>query len=331
MNISNISNFFKDMTVVYLTVSTWTAKRKLDEKELGLKPGQFSSEIANLGSKTVFDKEKVKKLRNLKNEGETYLSTVGYQCLGGWAVPRSRLDEIEDKLTELRERYYFTKDEILRTYGTDLAAYAEFAEQKMPGFGDVVRQAAYSVDYLENSLNFSYRWMESEVEHPGDTLLEEIASEAKAVLDGMDYTSVRGDGRPRQFTRRAFRPLHTIKTKLAGMVFLDSCISPVVDRLGQFLDAIPDKGKLEQSWLYSLVTELTFLSDADNMRRYRSLQNSEMLEEDDDTEQSEADENAGSSIEDEFSDFMQIMQNPINDGAAADEQESTASTAPSFF
>lgn len=325
MNISNISAFFKDMTVVYLTVSTWTAKRKLDEKELGLKPGQFSSEVANLGSKTVFDKEKVKKLRNIKNEGETYLSTIGYQCLGGWAIPRTRLNEVEDKLTDLRERYYFNKEEIIRTYETDLATYAEFAEAKMPGFGNVVRQAAYSVDYLENSLHFNLRWMENEVESPGDSLLEEIASDAKGVLNSMDYSSVQGNGTTRQFTRRAFRPLHTIKDKLAGMVFLDSCIRPVVDRLAQFLDSIPEKGKLEQAWLFQLVTELTFLADADNMRRYRNLQNSEMLESDDDdsTEQKEV----ADSLSDEFSDFMEIMQgshDSTSDEKPQEEKESEA-------
>lgn len=328
MNISNISNFFKDMTVVYLNVNTWTAKRKLDEQELGLKPGQFSTEIANLGSKTVFDKEKVKKLRNIKNEGETYLSTVGYQCLGGWAVPRARLQEIEDKLTELRESYYFTKDEILRNYATDLDNYAEFAEAKMPGFGEVVRKAAYSVDYLENGLHFSYRWMESEVESPGDTLIEEIAGEAKAVLNSMDYTSVRDGGKPRQFTRRAFRPLHTIRDKLAGMVFLDSCIRPVVDRLSHFLDSIPEKGKLEQSWLFSLVTELTFLADADNMRRYRSLQNSEMLDEDEGEESSTEQQSAGAEMED-FSDFMQIMQG--SDSAQAEESDEKQEAVGSNF
>lgn len=307
MNISNIGAFFKDMTVVYLTVSTWTAKRKLDEKELGLKPGQFSSEVANLGSKTVFDKEKVKALRNIKNEGESFLSTMGYQCLGGWAVPRSRLDEVEEKLTDLRERYYHTKEEIINTYESDLANYADFAELKMPGFGNIVRQAAYSVDYLQNSLQFNTRWMEDEVASPGDTLLEEIAVEASNILNSMDYTSARDGGKARQFTRRAFRPLHTIKDKLAGMVFLDSCIRPVVDRLAQFLDAIPEKGKLEQAWLFQLVTELTFLADADNMRRYRNLRNSEMLDSSD--EEESEDQEVAESAFDDFSDFMEILGN----------------------
>lgn len=328
MNISNISDFFKDMTVVYLTVNTWTAKRKLSEKELGLKPGQFSAEVANLGSKTVFDKEKVKRLRNIKNEGEAFLSSVGYNCLGGWAVPRQKLDEIQEKLIELQERYYLTKEDIINSYEVDLDNYAEFAELKMPGFGNVVRQAAYSVDYLENTLHFNTRYMEDELESPSDGLLEEIAREANNILETMDYSSSRASGKPRQFTRRAFRPLHTIKDKLNGMTFLDSCIRPVVDRLSQFLDSIPERGKLEQEWLFQLVSELTFLSDAENMRRYRSLQNSEILD-DDESEGESAPQEAESQLEDEFSDFMEIMATSYDDDEPKKQDEVKPSSA--FF
>lgn len=116
-----MADILTNSTVVNLDISIWTGKAQLKRTEVddsALPP----KELATLGSKRLFDPEKLKKFGGIKSSAHALCGKYGVKFIGGWLVDNQYLQELVGKLAQYRDRW----DDVLRTF---LAEYQQNCQE----------------------------------------------------------------------------------------------------------------------------------------------------------------------------------------------------------
>lgn len=265
----------KGLRQLVLHAHRWTGRRKLTEEDLGLPGGTLPpEELADLGRKWVFNPERLKPFRQMIEAAERLLDQVAIRFMGGYAVPESRYDEVLGQLKELEKQFATEKAALLADYHAGIEAWAQHAEAKKAGFGEVVRRAAQPKEHVSAQLDFWIETMDDAESSAGNSLLDEVARSARDLLrawSGRDLATGAG------FNWRSFTPIRPLRDKLASMAFLHHAVQPAVDRLDKLLADVPTGGVNDPELFRRLVVELSFLSDPENVKAFASA--SKMLAE----------------------------------------------------
>lgn len=260
----------KDVMVINLEVSLWTGRRKLRAEDMGgadLPP----AELATLGSKRIFDPERLKIFGTLKSRAVSLLERTGVRFMGGWALPEHRAGDVVRELLTIRDEFVAAKDDFLRDYDQAVQDWvARHAE-----WGGIIRDATASADYVRNQLGFSWQLykVEPQLDHEdtdiavhsgmldavhgmGGTLFSEIARSADETWRKVFAGKV-------EVTHRALSPLRTLHDKLVGLTLIEPRVAPVAELIATAIDRVPLKGGISGGNLAMLQGLVCLLRDTD--------------------------------------------------------------------
>ena len=197
------------LTLVMLSISIWSGRKKLRPEDLNLGSGEIPPEdLVSLGSKRVCDPESLKAFYRLKQSAERACLRVGTRFLGGFAVPHEQAEALADQLTALKARVRRLRPSpFLADYDQALEAWIA----SLPQWEEPIRRAIEPASVVGGRLRFGYQLIHvSPAEQPG-TLEEEVQR-----LGQRDLRRGRPDGQrtggsfegKAKLHRRALAPSH---------------------------------------------------------------------------------------------------------------------------
>lgn len=240
----NMMEFIQEYAIVNLRVTTWTGRRNNSAKDLGLENAKISRDVASLGGKSVYDKEKLKFQTRLRREAEVKLNELGFPCMGGWAVKKGLVPDIQASLNSIQAEYLNARDQMLATYETECALWVDSVEQKVDieQLSEAVRNSLYSKEYIQKQISFSYEINADLMTNPvGDSAVMTIADMAEESLRAFEY-SMDNKKASRGFNRRCLSYLTKLKVKLSELALVDSFVEPVIETIEKFESQWPAPG-----------------------------------------------------------------------------------------
>ncbi|MCK7657724.1 DUF3150 domain-containing protein (plasmid) [Shewanella xiamenensis] len=237
--------FPKDYTVVFVTVNQWHAKRTLQSSMLGLDT-EISKKIAHLGNLNSIDPESIKVFRNLSNQAHAACNKFGVKFGNGYLVPNAKLPWLNGQLNDIKTSFYAAKRDLITGYEKQISKWADEAEAVQAGFGKYVINTAYSKEYIDKQIQFSWHGMDEEINSLGNTLLDEVASKAQEKLDVLEEKIASKWGL--RVSRKDLPILESIKSKLLANTLLDKRVQPIIDMIDELLDQTPEKGDLDMTF-----------------------------------------------------------------------------------
>ncbi|WP_027362087.1 DUF3150 domain-containing protein [Halodesulfovibrio aestuarii] len=234
-----------NIVALNLDVHIWSARKKLTPTDFGsadLPPEQ----LASLGSKRICDPKDLRVFGTLKSRAVSMLDRIGVRFLGGWAIPIDRVDEVKDGLDAIKTEFVKAKDEFIVRYDEIIHEWIT----NNPGWESLISGSVVSVDYVRHRLDFNWQMfavaqtaqfqgsgLVEEVASLGDTLFDEIAKTAKEAWQ-KSYAG------KTEVSRKALSPIRTIHSKLAGLVFVEPRVAPIVELVETALARVKGRGPI---------------------------------------------------------------------------------------
>jgi hypothetical protein len=267
----NITEFLDRYVIVNVCINTWSARRNNQPRDLGLQDETISKEVASLGGKSVFDLKKIKFMNDIRREVLAYLANIGFQMLGGWAIPKNLHEETMNALELFRIRYYTQLDDLLRDYSSECDTWIAAASTKVsiPGFAASIRASLYSEAYVRNQVRFTYSANLSMADDPvGDAAIMTIAQMAEESLRSFNHSMSRGN----KFTRKSMGYLSKVREKLASLSMVDSFCQPAIDDIDKFEAALNASGRkpVDINLMQGLMGQLSLLANPDYLTSLRT-------------------------------------------------------------
>jgi hypothetical protein len=233
--------------MVRLDVNIWSARAKLQTADLpaevtnSMPPG----EVATLGSKRLFDPDKLKIFNTLKARACVTLDKYGVRFLGGWAMHDQTLKEIARPIADIAMEFDEAKRKFADSYITGVAELAG----NFPKWSGILINAVPKQHEIERK--FSFSWQAFRIS-PQDSVADYVGNDLQNVIGSLENTVVAEiaasiatlykesfAGRDK-FTRKAMRPLQTIYEKVRGL----SYIHPHLVGLEQIIKQVYDTGSM---------------------------------------------------------------------------------------
>jgi hypothetical protein len=228
------------ITLIEVDMSTCTFRRKLQYKDIGLAK-DVESKLLSLGSKGVLGPDWAKKFRNIVEGTKRDLGMIGVPYGHNiWAIPSVRY---EDALALAKGReleFAQLKQMLLSRYDSEIESYAAEAEDLQMGFGDIVRQSAFTSDYINGQLNYrvaSATDMENVV---ANKTLKQVGALASDYLNRL-LKSSQEKGKPIEITSNTHEVLTKIHGFVKGMMFLDERLTVAHKALKNYIQTLPLK------------------------------------------------------------------------------------------
>ena len=258
---------------VNLQISIWSGLRRIKRQDLeeivgGALP---PDKLLSLGSKRIIDPQLLLKFRMLRQRAERLLATFGTRFLGGWAIPKDRLEDVLDGLRELQVEFERSLENFIGAYETAVYEWM----QQFPGWESILSRSLLST--VEVRRRFGFRWQAFEVNPPEGNAAEGLESEVAMLpnrvlleiakwADEIWEDSFAGKS---EITRKALRPLGRMEQKLRGLVCINPICLPLANLIASALMMIPSgKGKLSDAELGPVYRALHILSKPGLMKIY---------------------------------------------------------------
>ena len=244
----NQDNILENISILILSVSLWSGRKKLRPEDLRLADGSElpPDKLATLGSKRVMNPAALTPFASYKSRAERAVLSVGTRFLGGYAVPVGKLNALMAELEEIRLTFDETKESFLAGYNREVEEW--IAEN--PGWENVIRNAVEDVDYVRAQLSFSARTfyinpveghesgLEEEVNGLAGQLRREVRQQAKAAWDCSFHGKL-------EVGQKAVRPVRAMLEKIEGLVFLEPGLNELVSGIRLTLAALPKTGPIK--------------------------------------------------------------------------------------
>lgn len=267
-----------DLAIVQLEFSLCSFERKLTSADLGLST-EVTKELMSLGTKKVLSLDAKAPGDKMKREGEKILAKVGFKIAGNlYGVPQAEYHSVMNQLQDLSARFSEWHASLVEKYAEKVEAHARFCEEQRPGFGDIVRNAAFSRSYIEKQIEMTYSGEEGLVNTLGDSMLESFAKAAKEKFSALKSAADnrKGDMAGKmKIDRGVLRWVEEQRGKAAGLVFIDARAQAIVSRLNDFtamVKKVPQKKNLDETHLGEFLTVLAEIQDVNVLAEKLSLQ-----------------------------------------------------------
>jgi len=266
----------KSLIAVRLDVSIWSARKKLtalDFGEISLPP----EKLASLGSKKICDPDSLKVFSALKSRAVALLSRVGIRFLGGWAVPESRVQEVIDDLKAIEQKFAQAKDDFLAHYNEAVRRW--IADN--PGWEEVISRSVVGVSTVRSRIEFG--WQVFQVVPPKksmgaqcqDKLVAEVSSLGgilfQEVAKAANETWMKSYAGKTEVGQKALSPLATLRSKLAGLSFVEPKVLPIVELIDTAFAQLPVKGAITGASFFMLQGLVCLLRDADALATHGQM------------------------------------------------------------
>lgn len=221
--------------------------------------------VMTLGSKKVFEPEKLNTFDRLKDSMHRECLKVGTQFLSGYAVPEAKADALAIALDAIAKKGEQERDNLLANYANDLDEFCK----AHPEWESSIRNHAYSEAYIRDRIRFGFNAikvlagrdngviadsLKNQVGGLLGSLLGDIADEAEE----LQAKSLKGKDKK---NRKVLRPLMAARDKLIGFTFLDPRLQSVADLIKMVEDKMPESGAIEGANLALLWSITSVLCD----------------------------------------------------------------------
>jgi hypothetical protein len=251
------------LTAVNLSVSIWTARKKLTAEDFGgieLPP----EELASLGSKKICDPESLRIFSTLKARATSHLDKIGVRFLGGWAIPDDQREFLYDRLVEVKDEFLNAKESFLNNYGMAVQNWID----KHPGWERLISGSPVSAGEVRNRLTFNWQFYKvippdqsavsdsilDEAANLGQTLFGEIAKDARTIWNKVYAGKT-------EVSHKALSPLKVLRQKLSGLSFVEPRVAPIADLIEDTLRSMPKRGLIAGTSLLLLQGLVSVLKD----------------------------------------------------------------------
>lgn len=241
------------IVVIMLNISLWSGRKKLRPEDLAangieadkLPPGT----LASLGTKRIIAPEALNPFTALKKEAERICLAKGVRFLGGFAIPKENIDDLVKELKEIKQRFQESKDILLKDYDKEVN---KWIAENPPEWATVIRAAIEPVSTIDQALHFNFapvvvgspEGMEDEnegLDEETDGLLGQLFHEIRMQAKNAFEASFVGR---KEVTRKALRPIMSMKDKLQGLSFLDPEIAEAIQGIDQVMEKVPKTGPI---------------------------------------------------------------------------------------
>lgn len=249
-------NILNQIVVIMLNISLWSGRKKLRPEDLAangieadkLPPGT----LASLGTKRIIAPEALNPFTALKKEAERICLAKGVRFLGGFAIPKENIDGLVEELKEIKQRFQETKEKLLSDYDKEIA---KWIAENPPEWASVIRAAIEPVSTIDQAMHFNFApvvvgspegmeddnaGLDEETDGLLGQLFHEIRMQAKTAFEASFV------GR-KEVTRKALRPIMSMRDKLQGLSFLDPEIAEAIQGIDQVMDKVPKTGPITGS------------------------------------------------------------------------------------
>lgn len=233
------------LSLIVLTVSIWSGRRKLRADDLGLPDGEIpSADLVSLGSKRLCNPEALRLFHTLKGQAERACLRVGTRFLGGFLVPNDQLEALSDVLGTLKRDFEQARECFLAEYDQEIADWIT----RHPAWERQLRAAVEPADRVGTRFAFRFRplviqaapgqdaRLAEDVAEIGHTLFHEIAQIAVSL-----EKSLVGQN---SLSQRALGTFRRIQDKLGVLSFIDPRIPPILALVEDFLQRVPRQGPI---------------------------------------------------------------------------------------
>lgn len=244
-----MSDILTGTTVINLDISIWTGKARLQRDEVddsALPP----EELATLGSKKLFDPNKLRKFYGVKSSAFATCNKYGVKFLGGWQVDDAYLPELINKLSAYRSTWDTLLSNFLASYQTDCqdwlaqnSQWANILANSMPRQSEIAKRFNFgwqTYNVIPAPTNANGDQTQDELSAVPTRAIEKMAREIGAIVD----TFAPG----KTFRAAALR-------RVAGMCHALSFSSPEVVKLGEILEKLAVTGDADIT--HTMLTQLS--------------------------------------------------------------------------
>lgn len=264
------------LALIALDFDIWSGQSRLKEEDVILGDGGEipPSELASLGSKRICDPKKLRSFGKLKTRARRVILDYGRPFLGGFAIPRSKVDEVNARLGAIKMEFYDEVEEFSRDYEVNLELWLKEVPDR---YHIAVRRSSLTGAEVRNRFDLDYQIvnivaaseedeqrMEKRVSSLGSALLEEVVERAQ------DFASEYLVGDRDAVASTTKKTLIKLRDKVAGLQFLDGKFGKIVDLLDEAIKAYPEKGALRDIQFTTVLSIILILSDRKKVKDFMS-------------------------------------------------------------
>jgi len=101
------ANVLAKGSIVDVSISIWSGRKKLNPQELGLDPGDVNNKLYVLGSKFLIPQDEIGKLNVFRTRSDSHIKAASMKFHGfSGFVPRESLPGLMDKLNTLKTQFF---------------------------------------------------------------------------------------------------------------------------------------------------------------------------------------------------------------------------------
>lgn len=246
-------NILNQIVVIMLNISLWSGRKKLRPEDLAangievdkLPPGT----LASLGTKRIIAPEALNPFSALKREAERICLAKGARFLGGFAIPKENADQLVEELKEIKQRFQETKESLLSDYDKEID---KWIAENPPEWAAVIRAAIEPASIIDQAMHFNFAPVVVGSPEGMEDANEGLDEETDGLL-GQLYHEVRMQAKTafeasfvgrKEITRKAIRPILSMREKLMGLSFLAPEIAETIQAIDQVIDKVPKTGPI---------------------------------------------------------------------------------------
>lgn len=244
MDIKNLNY----LTMIRLDVSIWSARAKLRREDLPSDANLPPEEMATLGSKRLFDPERIKTFNTIKARAVSTLDKKCVRFLGGWATHEDRLEELARALDEIADDFNYEKTRFIRDYTIEVEKWIN----QFPEWENILRAALPQEHELPGKFAYNFQMFKVAPAETGgsyfaDNMHSTLSSLERTLLDevarsiGATYKEC-FNGKE-TVTKKAFRPMRTLLDKIRGLTFLHPNIAGLEVILAEAIDMVEENAQ----------------------------------------------------------------------------------------
>lgn len=254
--------------LVGIQVNVWSARKKLEPKDLGLDPTKIPpAELASLGTLRSINPEDIQAFEKLRRKAKRTVEKMGLRFMGVVAIPEEKAALANAELEKIEKEFNDLRADFLNRYDKAVLDWMNRA-WPTPALKEAIVRAIVPKAIVAERIAFRFslcrvmpdktpelsKQLDREVQGLHGQLFQEIADTSEELL----VKSFSGKDKVGQKAINCIRRIHE---KLLSLAFLDPTVQALADHVYAKLAQFPTKGDVEGAKLQELVSLLTSLSD----------------------------------------------------------------------
>lgn len=261
MQTTSTINIIDSLVVFILDITIPLGSKKLRPEDLAVNGIDISklppAALSTLGNKRFISPKELAPFQAMKRAAERLLIASGTRFLRGYAVPEAKADSLNTEILSLKKQFEDAKDLFLSRYED---AIEEWINQNPPEWANMIRSAVDSTAKVGRSLAFNFAAVkvtsptqlkddQGNQSNPGldeqvSGLFGQLCHETRLAAKNAYEESYVGR---LSVSRKALRPIASIREKLAGLAFLDPEVTVAIQSIDETLAKLPKTGPIEKT------------------------------------------------------------------------------------